>query len=907
MYQNIYYNRNTKIVHLWDDEQGYIEIPYEPYAYKKHPNGEHTSLYGDKLKKIYNSEIENTSPELLFESDVHPEDRILIDLYKDSFDISKNHIILFLDIETRTEGGPSEPEDANQPIIAISYSVNGGPMTCLLLNQTNSETTKFEDGENKVILFDHESELLIYFVDAWKKIKPTIITHWNGDDYDVPYIINRITKVLSINKAKALSPINKIDYNKRDETYTIAGVSSLDYMRLYKKYTFIGKPSYSLDAISKEEIGRGKIKFTGGFTELFKDQKKTVEYVNEDVQLLIDLDKKLKLIELTLFICHDAHTAYDNVYSNSRILDNASILFLNSNGIIAPNRKPKPSLKLQRNHSTGEDKIYVDKIIDRKVVPLKGVIQLRKSKTAKISFEYSSFEENYFILESSLDEPLKKEWEMKIELPGAYVNLEESGLYDDTSSIDLVSLYPSIIMTLNMSPETKIGRVLNWEWEIEKLSEIKIFQIEFVGGMLEEFSLENFNKFIEERKVKISATGIMYDGTKKGFIPSILEKWFNHRVESKNLMKKYKKEGNEYLTQLYYTKQLTEKVKLNSFYGVLALSVFRFYDLDNAESVTATGQAIIKFSKKYINISHGEKTAIYEDTDSVYFKLQNIIKEQDLSKLSIDEFLNYTVPFSNNINEKLKLFSKLILKSDNNWLEFKSEKIIRTAFHHAKKRYALCVKWNEGFTYTEENTKEADKIYDKEGNFLGALAVTGLDIVRSDFPERFKEFMTNIVKKILAKFPKEDVDDYVIDFKTNLHKEKIEDILFPTGVSDVEKYKYGRSRFHVITGTPIHVKSALYYNDMLEYFNITNLSPVGNWDKIKWCYLKENPLQLEVMAIKNNNDNQKEIEEYILNYIDYDAMFQSKLQGKLQDFYESLHWGILPDRNTKKINSLFKF
>jgi len=463
MYQNAYYDTYNKMVHVWDDQHGHQKIEYERYAYAKDDEGEYTSLYGDKLSKI--TKFDGIDETTLFESDIKPIDRTLIDLYINSDEVSKNHRIFFFDIETNTKGGISEPEDAWQPITSIAYFIDG-KIKCVILDNKNRLKfikKKYKEYDTVIIPFTTEYDMLDEFIKDWVKVRPTIITHWKGDSFDVPYLINRISNVFNDTKTKLLSPIGKVHYNRYKKLWVIAGVSSLDYMKLYKNFTYTGKPSYGLDAICTSEIGRGKVKYSGNLDDLMRlDINKFIEYNIEDVLLMVDLDAKLKLIELAQAICHKGHVIYEDVYANSRTLDGASIVHLNKNNIIAPNKLPKYTLQLKRKHNIGEQRIYVTNVIDKNRIPSKGSLQFKKSKTAKIHAKYIQFEHNYFILETPLKKTLLVEYPMKVELMGAFVDLTEPGLFEWVGSEDLVSLYPKIIETQNISPETKLGRITNW-------------------------------------------------------------------------------------------------------------------------------------------------------------------------------------------------------------------------------------------------------------------------------------------------------------------------------------------------------------------------------------------------------------------------------------------------------------
>ena len=161
---------------------------------------------------------------------------------------------------------------------------------------------------------------------------------------------------------------------------------------------------------------------------------------------------------------------------------------------------------------------------------------------------------------------------------GAYVKPPIVGKYEWIYDLDLTSLYPSIIMTLNISPETKIGKINNWDAN------------DFLKGKVDSYTIgddtitkENLKKYLEDSKFSVSSNGVLYRTDKVGCIPGILDLWFAQRVKYKNEMKKYGKSGNKEKYAFFHKRQLVQKILLNSLYGVLEFAAFRFYDIDNAE------------------------------------------------------------------------------------------------------------------------------------------------------------------------------------------------------------------------------------------------------------------------------------------------------------------------------------
>lgn len=521
---------------MWDDKKGYVMLPYKKYAYVKNSYGTHVSLYGDKLKKIY--KWDKDQPDL-FESDINPETRTLIDTYTDSDEMSVGHKLVVIDIEVEvTEGFPNVKKAENKIISIAIYDKVFDEYFCFVLDK-NLTLNSSGFGENETIeSFQSEYELLQRFYAKYLEIRPTIITGWNIDFFDIPYLYNRSRQILGDEITNCLSPIGEIYYNSYRNRFMIAGVSCLDYLALYKNFTFSQKPSYRLDDIGKDEVGTAKIAYDGTLNDLYENNlTEFVKYNIYDVRIVKRLDDKLGFIDITRGICHLGHVPYEDIFFDSRYLEGAILTYLKKLGIVAPNKPIKNSEGLQKD----------------------------------------------------------------VKFVGAYVQDPQRGKHDWVYDLDITSMYPSIVMSLNVSPETKIGKVVGWNPEEFIRGKKKTYSI-IMGnrkkGQLTEIELK---EFFDNSEVSISNNGILYKTDKQGLIPSLLLEWFNQRKEYKALAKKFAEEGDEDKYGYFNRRQHIQKIVLNAMYGCLGLSVFRFYDLDNAEAVTTCGQELIKFTKKIGN------------------------------------------------------------------------------------------------------------------------------------------------------------------------------------------------------------------------------------------------------------------------------------------------------------------
>jgi DNA polymerase elongation subunit (family B) len=838
MYQNIFVKTNTKEAWVWDDAKGLIHFEYTPYAYKKDPNGKYISLYGDKLSKVTNF-IKN-DPDL-FESDIAETTRILVDMYGDSDMPSKGIVTMTFDIEVEMITGIPDPTQGNNEVTSIAYHDSASNhYTILVLDKKRKLENKTTDNKTVVPCYD-EKTLLLKFIDAIQEIQPHVITGWNCDAFDIPYLHNRIKRVLGKKHANSLSVIGEMFYSPYRNRYTIGGTSVLDYMTVYKKFSYKELPSYALNAVCMTELGRGKIEYEGNLDDLMENDIDTfIEYNITDVELVIELDKKLQYIDLVRGIAHVGHVPYEDFVYSSKYLEGAMLTYLKHiGGVVAPNKPADRQEKMQELKESGE----------------KGFI-------------------------------------------GAFVKDPVPGRYDWMYDLDLTSLYPSIIMTLNISPETKIAKIEDWNAEDFNRGRKDEY---IVGG--EKVSKEKLKAFLDKYKYTVASNGVMYSSDKTGLIPAILSDWFDKRVEYKNEMKKWGKAGDTEKYEFYKKRQLVQKILLNSMYGILGLPAFRFYDIDNAEAVTLSGQTVIKKTEAAINMKYNKELKTddvdyvqYVDTDSVFVSCLPLVKNRfpDIDTNDIEtmtpKIYEIATEVQDYVNQFYDVFAKKIFNTDKHRLEIKQEMIGRTGFWQKKKRYALWI--------ISDNGVPMDK-----------LEVKGLDIVRSSFPKSFQKCMKDVMIDILKGKDKNEIDEYILTFKKGLNDVLINEVAKTSSIKDIKKYetpvkddvlgKYAK-------GTPSHIKAAINYNKLLTIFGCPpKYPPIKNGDKVKIAYLKSNKYGLEELAFRGDSDPE-EIIQFVKDYFDANELFVSELDGKLKNFYEAMRWDF-PTENKKVAQKFFSF
>jgi DNA polymerase elongation subunit (family B) len=614
----------------------------------------------------------------------------------------------------------------------------------------------------------------------------------------------------------------------------MAGVSYLDYISLYKNYNYGELPNYRLDTIAQIELKRNKIEYTGNLDQLFRDDiEKFIEYNLVDVELVVELDKKLQFIDLCRGITHTGHVAYEDFVYSSKYLEGALLTYLRRKNLVAPNKPADRREKMAEINEAGQEKFI-----------------------------------------------------------GAYVKAPIVGKYEWIYDLDLTSLYPSIIMTINISPETKIGKVRDWDSQKFIKKEVDTY---FIGD--DSISRENFEKFLQESKYSISSNGVLYRTDTIGCIPGILDLWFQQRVEFRKLEKKFGEEGDQEKYAFYKKRQLVQKILLNSLYGVLGLPAFRFYDIDNAEAVTTTGQTVIKSTADMVNIKYNKElnttdvdSNIYIDTDSVFFSAVPLLNHRisDWREKDQNTIADYVNDIASEVQDYLNNFYNILshkvfnVDPAKHRFEIKKEYVAKAGIWIAKKRYAQWI--------ISDNGVAVDK-----------LDVKGLDVKRSSFPKAFQKVMGDVLIDILRGKTEDDITNYIVSFKKDMINRNPVDLAKNSSVKNLSKYKVKGTKnlFQVVKGTPAHVKAAMMYNDCLRHFNAPfKYEPMKDGDKIKWIYLKNNPLGLDGLAFWGHSDP-PEVQNFIKSYLDHNKIFERELQGKLQDFYDALGWGdIISEQKT---------
>ena len=479
--------------------------------------------------------------------------------------------------------------------------------------------------------------------------------------------------------------------------------------------------------------------------------------------------------------------------------------------------------------------------------------------------------------------------------PGAYVGEPLQGFQENIISFDANSLYPNVMISLNMSPETKVGKI-----EDKNNNEIVI---RHANGKVFTLTHEKFLKFCKKEEIAISKANVLFTQKSKGVMPEILDYYYNKRVEVKKelgkLRKEYLKNKNQKLKfqiEQLDAKQLCIKVLINSIYGYFGNKHAPFGDDDIASSITLTGQAVIKMSnellKKYIKKKTGiedEKTLndciIYNDTDSSYISVKPLIKAglpfTDNSGKISNEFYDEVQNIEDFLNDEIKVWGSKALNSKDCRFVFKREMIADVGIFLQKKRYVI-------------------HVLDDEGIPTDKYKYTGVEVVRSTMPDAIKPHVKGIIETMLSTQSISETNA-VLDKTYKIFKDlPVEDITFVSGLKGYEKYAGQCDGWKTAKGMPIHVKAAYYHNMLLKKFNIEKeYETISSGDKVRYFYLQQpNPYNLPSLAYKYYYPN----EFKKIFHVDYDKMFEKNLYAVIERFYENVKWSIQKPGNAVQTN-----
>ena len=492
--------------------------------------------------------------------------------------------------------------------------------------------------------------------------------------------------------------------------------------------------------------------------------------------------------------------------------------------------------------------------------------------------------------------PPKMMMKKETQYAGAYVKDPIVGKHDWIVSFDLNSLYPHLIMQYNISPETLIEMDEDARFGIGVNNILKESPDTHHSGCHEK--IDEFKSM----GYSVAANGTCYRKDVQGFLPELMERMYRERKMFKKKMIECQKRQQSGETGLeneiakYNNFQLVRKIQLNSAYGAIGNEWFRYYDVRMAEAITLSGQLSIRWIANKLNefLNQHVGTEDYDyvvasDTDSVYLRLGKLVDRflgDDSSAQKITNFLNKASekiiqPF---IDKQYQQLMKMMNAYENKMV-MEREVIADKGVWTAKKRYMLNVYDSEGVQYDPPKLK-----------------IMGIETTRSSTPQFVRDKLKTAIKLILTE-TEDSVIKYIDQVKEEFFSQRPEDVAFPRGVSNIDKYSDNSLIYK--KSTPIAVKGALIYNHYLEKHKLTKkYREIQEGDKIKFLYLKKpNPMggvHGSDHVISFNSMIPKEFN--LDNYVDYELQFTKSFLEPLKNILEAIGWR---HENTSTLESLF--
>lgn len=466
--------------------------------------------------------------------------------------------------------------------------------------------------------------------------------------------------------------------------------------------------------------------------------------------------------------------------------------------------------------------------------------------------------------------PPKKSNTKERQIEGAHVKDPKPAMYKWMCSFDLNSLYPHLMMQYNMSPETILPKVY--------------------PGITVDKLLEGYEPKLEPDTC-ISATGQYFSTKVRGFIPATVEYMYQQRSEFKKQALKAKQEKENTKDPLKIKElekeitradcqQMAIKILMNSLYGAMSNEHFRYFDMRIAESITVSGQLSIRWAEQGINrymskiLGTGNKDYVIAiDTDSLYINFEDLVGKLYSTK-STEEIVQLLDTICKEKIEPLveKNYKQLraVMGAPQQKMVMKREVIADKGIWTGKKHYILNVHNSEGVQYAEPKLK-----------------IVGIEAVRSSTPGVCRKMIIDTLKVIMQS-DEQTTQQYIADLRAQFDKYPAEDVAFPRGVSDLDKYM-DRSTIYA-KGTPIHCRAALMYNHLLQKHGLQGrYEPINTGEKIKFVYLKlpnsirENVIGFPVVLPQEFN---------LHKYVDYELQWQKAYLEPLKTILEAAGWDV---------------
>ena len=862
--ERVYREYSANYVFYYDDPRGKFRTIFDTPV----------NRFSTKNGKEFHKEQRINSNKRLWESDINPIFRCLEENYL-GVDSPKLHTAFFdIEVDFDPDRGYSKPEDPFNPITAISVYLDWMDRLVTLVVPPKSYSWQTAEeicaGFDNCFLFEREEDMLNTFLDLIEDAD--IMSGWNSEGFDIPYTIMRINRVLSKDDTRRLCLWGQFPKQRTFErfgaenlTFDLIGRVHMDYMQLYRKYTYEERHSYSLDAIGEYEDVGSKVAYEGTLDQLYnKDFPKFIDYNRQDTMLLSKLDKKLRFLDLANELAHDNTVLLATTMGAVAVTEQAIINEAHSRGLVVPNRRSRDD-----QGDTQAAGAYVA-FPKRGMHEYIGAIDINSLYPSAIRALNMGPETIVGQLRTTMTDHYIQE---KISAGSSFADAWEN-------------MFGTLEYQAVMAGE--IGTEITIDWEAggsDVLSAKDVWRLIFDSN----------------QPWTLSANGTIFKFDVKGIIPGLLERWYAERKE----MQAKKKTAISKEDEAFWDKrQLVKKINLNSLYGAILNPGCRFFDQRIGQSTTLTGRIIAKHMDAHVNeaitgtYDHVGSAIIYGDTDSVYFSAWTQIKEE-VAKGGMEWNREICVQLydtiADSVNASFPSFMERACHCPRDMgsiIQAGGELIASKGLFIKKKRYGVL-------------------IFDMEGVRLdthgkpGKMKAMGLDLKRSDTPRVVQDFLSELLMDVLTGAGKEAVIEKVREFKLLFAGRPAWEKGTPKRVNNLTKYAAEETRLGK-ANMPGHVRAAMNWNNLKRMHGDNYSTAIVDGMKTIVCKLKDNPLGLTSVGYPTDETH---IPVWFKELPFDDSTMESTIvDQKVENLLGVLEWKIAENTDIKTtFDDLFSF
>jgi len=882
---------------IWDREKDIVRVverdPKKGKIYQDYPakymfyypdqRGKYKSIHGESLSKVtarnwkeFIKEQKIHSGHKLYESDINPIFRCLEENYLGKDAPKLNVAFWDIEVDFDPERGYASPEDAFMPITAIAVHLQWlDTLVCLAVPPKTLTMAQAEEQVKEfpnTILFETEAEMLDTFLNLIEEAD--VLSGWNSEGFDMPYTVNRIIKTLS-----------------KEDTRRLCLWDQLPKKREYEKY---GK-----DAVTYDLIGRVHLDSLELYRKYTYEERHTyrLDAIGE-----MEVGESKTVYEGTL----------DQLYNND------------FRKFIEYNR---------------QDCALLDKLDKKlKFLDLANTIAHENTVLLQTTMGAVAVTEQAIVNEAHhrgliVPSRPKRDEDANNQAAGAYVAYPKKGLHDWIGSMDINSLYPSVIRALNMGPETIIGQLRQTYTQAEidaKIAKGNSFaaawegkfganEYEFVmsqdrandiivdweNGETSIMSGAQIYELIYEsnKPWMLSANGTIFTYEFEGIIPGLLKRWYAERKELQVKLKDAIKAENKIEEEYWDKRQLVKKINLNSLYGAILNAGCRFFDNRIGQSTTLTGRSIARHMAGKINevitgeYNHVGKSIIYGDTDSAYFSAYSSLRKE-IDKKEIPWDKDTVVQLYDNVAEEVNsTFPQFMLdafhcpKSRGEVIKAGREIVAIKGLFITKKRYAVLY-------------------YDKEGKRLdvegkpGKIKAMGLDLKRSDTPEFMQKFLEEVLTKVLNGSEEKEILEMISEFRTEFKARPGWEKGSPKRANNITEYQAKEAKAGK-ANMPGHVRASINWNTLKRMNGDKYSQQIVDGMKVIVCKVKANPLGYTSIAYPVD---ELRLPKWFQELpFDHAEMESTIINNKLDNLIGVLEWDLDSTTQSSTFVNLFSF